>query len=130
MANWLDDRKNRRSLLVRNLCQSNGFSCRISLWDDLAEDKWRPYFYNCICQWAAAFFTAGSNQSNWSSLYRCLVEETAKSISSNELNKKAAWKKTQHPVSSTLPYFNLNRSLFCQIYFFTDPINNYPTDNH
>ncbi|EJY47856.1 hypothetical protein HMPREF1348_00293 [Enterococcus faecium 505] len=46
------------------------------------------------------------------------------------MSKKATWKKTQHPVSSTLPYFNLNRSLFCQIHFFTDPINNYPTDNH
>ena len=74
LTGWMIE-KNRRSLLIRNLCQSNGLSYRISLWDDLAEDKWRPYFYNCICQWSTAFFTAGSNQSNWSSLYRCLDEK-------------------------------------------------------
>ena len=70
------------------------------------------YLYDCICQWTTAVFTAGSNQGNWSSLYRYLDEKTAKSISSYKLIKKAAWKKTQHSVSSMLPYFKLNRSLF------------------
>lgn len=38
--NWLDDRKNGCSLLICNLCQSNGLSCCIDLRNDLAENKW------------------------------------------------------------------------------------------
>ena len=127
MANWLDDPKNRRSLLIRNLCQSNGLSYRISLWDDRLEDKWRPYFYNCICQWSTAFLLPEAIKAIGAAYIGVLMKKRLNRFLPNELSKKQHGRRLNIRSLPRCLIFNLNRSFyFVKIYFYR-PVNNYPT---